>query len=147
MEKAMGINIFSGEKGLGGALTNPTEIAYRKRSIVNQYPVVVRGVNFISAEAAYQNMKIPGDTAFNDMLMVKIIHIKLKTHPRLFNEIKRLGGRSFLESCTHYTYAKTASAKSWEGSGMDSRFIRNLVGAYEMLEAGIENDYENAPQV
>lgn len=143
----MGINIFSGEKGLGGALTNPTEIAYRKRAIIHQYPVVVRGVNFISAEAAYQNMKIPGDTEFNDMLMVKIIHIKLKTHPKLFDEIKRLGGTEFLKSCTHYTYAKSHSARSWEGSGMESRFIRNLVCAYEMLERGAENDYEKPPQI
>lgn len=143
----MGINIFSGEKGLGGALTNPTEIAYRKRAIVHQYPVVVRGVNFISAEAAYQNMKIPGDSAFNDMLMVKIIHIKLKAHPKLFHEIQRLGGADFLKSCTHYTYAKTHSAKSWEGRGLESRFIRNLVAAYEMLESGVENDYEKPPQI
>ena len=53
-----GINIWSGSDiGIGAALTNPTELAFRKGNIKNRYPVTFRGVNFRDAESAYQEYK------------------------------------------------------------------------------------------
>ncbi len=130
------MNIFSGSMGLGAALTNPTTIAYRKRTLTQHYPVVFCGVHYADAEAAYQAIKIPGNIAFNDLLMTWIVASKLLQHPRLLSEVKRRGGSDFLLQCSHFTNAKTRSAQSWEGQGMESRFIRNLLGGYELAQSG-----------
>ena len=53
-----GINIWSGcSIGIGAALTNPTELAFRKGNLKNHYPVEFKGRVFRDAEAAYQNHK------------------------------------------------------------------------------------------
>lgn len=127
------MNIFSGEKGLGGALTNPTELAKRKGNIAQSYPVNVEGKHFPDAEAAYHFFKC-GDATADDEMMTCLIALKLKQHPRLFEAIAAQGGVAWLETCSHITYAKTPSAASWEGQGRESRFIRNLIAGFERVQ-------------
>lgn len=130
-----GTNIFSGEKGLGGALTNPTELARRKGSIQEYYPVRFQGKRYPDVETAYHALQ-QSDGAANDRLMVELIAAKFQQHPSLREEVRARGGRGFLEACRHWTQARSASAQSWEGEGLQSRFIRNLVAGYELAESG-----------
>jgi hypothetical protein len=128
-----GINIFSGEPGLGGALTNPTELARRKGGIAQAYGVRFAGRDWPDAETAYHALKT-ADFAHNDALMVDLIEAKFRQHATLHAEVRARGGREFLASCSHFTNSRS-DAGGWEGQGLDSRFIRNLVQGYERLSA------------
>ncbi len=132
-----GINIFSGTPGLGGALSNMTELAREKKSIRKAYPVVFKGVRYVDAEAAYQGRKT-GDTESDDQLMIAIIGAKLQQHPTLREHIRKRGGLRFIEHCTHETQARKPSGKSWEGTGTESRFLRCLWAAYRTEEVRAE---------
>lgn len=126
-----GYNIWSGSaegNGLAAALTNPTCISRRKGTIVRDYPVSFDGREWPDAERAY--LTLARDTDERDDLMVRIIAAKLRQHPRLGEAVTRKGGASFLEVCTHHTGARTDRFRKWEGDGLESRFIRNLVRAY-----------------
>jgi hypothetical protein len=129
------MNIFSGEKGLGGALTNPTELARQKGCVQQQYPVVFRGRRYPDAEAAYQLLK-EGSAEADDLMMVYLIAAKLLQNDVLLTAITRRGGVDFLETCTHFTGARSEGAQSWEGAGRQSRFIRNLIAGYELALTG-----------
>lgn len=131
-----GVNIFSGEKGLAGALTNPTEMARRKGNITQRYPVSVNNKEYVDVETAYQQLKVAGDHKFNDELMANLISQKFLTHTRLMDAVTAKGGVSFLEACSHFTGARSESFRSWEGQGRESRFIRNLIWGYEKALKG-----------
>lgn len=131
----VGINIFSGEVGLGGALTNPTEMAKRKGCIEARYPITYGSRAYPDVEHAY-HVLASGDTASDDELMANLIAHKFVQHPALLAEVSQSGGRDFLESCSHYTNARSEGFQSWEGHGLDSRFIRNLVTGYAKAIVG-----------
>lgn len=126
------MNIFSGAGGLGSALTNPTELARRKKKLAQSFPVTLDGHKYSDAEAAYQSLKT-GQARKDDILMVEIIAAKFDQHPFLLELVDKSGGVHFIMGCTHFTGAKSAAFKSWEGTGLSSRFIRNLVAAYVLV--------------
>lgn len=131
-----GINIFSGEKGLGGALTNPTELSKRKGSISCSYGVVVEGKRYPDVEAAFMHLSgslLSNDT--EDELMSRLIAMKFQQHRLLFEEVKACGGVAWLELCSHWTKARTRAYSEWEGAGLESRFIRNLVRGYVLADS------------
>ena len=130
MQISAGINIFSGQLGLGGALTNPTVLSKRKGNIIQEYSINYLGNKYADVESAYLKLKSDNEM-LNDQLMISLIIVKLYMYPSLFFAIKLRGGLLWLEKCTHFTYAKSPSFKAWEGSGTQSRFIRNLMTAYE----------------
>ncbi len=130
-----GINVFSGTKGLGGALTNPTELAFSKGSIAQHYPIIFKGKEYPDVESYYLAHRKENDVE-NDHLMMQLIATKLVMHARLYFEIEKQGGIKWLEQCSHFTYAKSASFQKWEGLGMSSRFIRNLISAYMLVKSG-----------
>lgn len=130
-----GINIFSGAGGLGSALTNPTELAYRKGAIRERYPVVFNRRNWPDVETAYLTLR-GEDAAENDKLMAELIAAKFTQHPKLLAEVEARGGREWLARCSHFTQARTERFRSWEGKGLQSRFIRNLVAGFELAKAG-----------
>lgn len=134
-----GINIFSGEVGLGAALTNPTELARQKGKLAHAYPVTVLGRRFPDAESAYKQLRSDSPIA-NDALMAELIAAKLRQHPRLLEAISRRGGVPWLECCSHWTGATSEHAKAWEGSGRESRFIRNLIAGYELASADLRTE-------
>ena len=129
------MNIFSGEPGLAGALTNPTELSRKKGSIQQRYPVIFDNKTYPDAEAAYHALST-GNQQEDDVLCADIIAAKLLQHPQLLTAITKRGGTVFLKQCTHYTNAKSEHAKAWEGAGMESRFIRVLVAGYEQALRG-----------
>lgn len=133
---APGVNIFTGTLGLGGALTNMTQRSFEKGSIRHEYPVTVGAVSYPDAEAAYQALKIPGADTYNDGLMVDIISLKFLQHPKLLALVTRHGGAAWLQSCSHFTNAASPRMQSWEGQGLESRFIRNLIAAYQKATTG-----------
>jgi superfamily I DNA/RNA helicase/O-acetyl-ADP-ribose deacetylase (regulator of RNase III) len=125
-----GINIWSGAKGLGGALTNLTERSFSKGNIQRHYPVEFRGRSYPSAEHAYKALRSPNnarDLAADEALMAEIIAAKLQQHPILVQELEKAGGVPFLEASSHVTGAKFSN---WEGQGRGSRFIRALISGY-----------------
>ncbi len=127
------VNIWSGSKGLAGALTNPTELAHRKRSIVQHYPVRFSYRDWPDAEAAYQTIKRERrltDFAECMALLTHIVVAKLKQHPRLVRAITANGGVAWLETCEHRTWARTAHFQRWEGVGRKSPTIVVLINAY-----------------
>lgn len=125
------MNIFSGEPGLGGALTNPTELARKKGSIQSSYPVVYGGKRYADVETAYTVLKV-GAEAIDDRMMTELIAAKFQQYAALREEVRTRGGVSFLESCSHFTHARSSGFQSWEGHGRESRFIRNLIAGYEL---------------
>lgn len=130
-----GWNIYSGSMdgdGIAAALTNPTELSFRRGAIRHKYPVTFRGQSWPDAEEAYQAAKGPGID--RDDVMVEIICQKLLLYPHLAGAIRAMGGTPFLRKCRHETGARSASARRWEGVGESSRFIRNLIAAYERAE-------------
>jgi hypothetical protein len=130
------INIYSGASGLGGALTNPTELARKKGCIDKAYPVVFRGRRWPDVETAYQVLAgEEPDIATRDKLMHELIAAKFVQHPDLQAEVAERGGRQWLEQCTHWTGAKSERFQRWEGRGLESRFIRNLAEGYELAGA------------
>lgn len=141
---AASVNIFSGTPGLGGALTNPTEWARNKGAIPKAYRVVYAGRMYPDAEAAYQQNKT-GTAEGNDIMMVEVICAKFNQYPELAAEVRACGGADWLKTCTHFTYAKSPGAQSWEGAGLESRFIRNLVQAWEQFESGSRLEKGQAP--
>lgn len=135
-EEHPGINIFSGTPGLGGALTNPTELAREKGALQGSYPVQVRDRSYADVEAAYQALKVPGEAEYNDGLMVDLICLKFRQHPRLAKAVAEKGGVPWLGRCSHFTGARSAGAQSWEGVGISSRFISNLMHGYQKSLSG-----------
>lgn len=128
------INIFSGATGLGAALTNPTELARKKGCISKAYPVLFRGRLWPDAETAYQVLAQAGmNEAERDALMLELIAAKFRQHEDLLQEVVARGGREWLMTCTHFTQARTERAQSWEGAGLESRFIRNLVAGFDRV--------------
>lgn len=130
-----GINIFSGEKGLGGALTNPTLLSRQKGNIRGYYAIEYGGTLYSDVEGAYHRLKGASILA-NDELMASLIAAKFLQHPVLLDEVKKRGGVEFLEKCEHFTGAKSDSFKAWEGHGRESRFIRNLIKGFEFALQG-----------
>jgi hypothetical protein len=128
------LNIFSGGHGLGAALTNPTELAFRKGAISARYPVLFRGVRYPDVESAYHQLKV-ANALENDDTMISLIACKFRQHPALSVEVVRQGGAAWLATCSHLTGAKSPSAMSWEGHGRESRFIRNLVAGFELSQS------------
>ena len=127
------INIWSGTKGLGGALTNMTELAYRKGSIQQHYPVNMRGSSYRDAEAAYQALKRgPVD---EDILSL-IIESKLRPHERLRDEIAKRGGVAWLTTCSHETGSNNPALEPWHGTGKRSAMIRALIEGYRQAIQG-----------
>lgn len=133
---AQGINIFTGTLGLGGALTNMTVRSVEKGSIKHPYPVIIGNVTYPDAEAAYHALKALGHDAYNDGLMVDIIALKLQQHPKLLALVDQYGGEAWLQTCSHQTNAVSPRMQSWEGVGLQSRFIRNLIGGYKKAKTG-----------
>lgn len=129
-----GINIFSGASGLGAALTNPTEKGVAKGMLKHSYPVTFKGKRYADAEAAYQAYKRVGEDDFNDRLMEEVLCAKFAQHVRLAKAVAERGGEDFIFACSHKTAAKTEQAKSWEGEGMQSRFLRNLRAGWLRFE-------------
>jgi hypothetical protein len=110
-----GINIWSVcDVGICAALTNPTELAFRKNKIKNYYPVTFRGVIFRDAESAYHEYKTR-DRQECIEIMTEIFVCKLQQHPRLFEAITQRGGVEWLKRCRHIVGVKNSR---WEGYGM-----------------------------
>lgn len=129
--QVQGINIFSGERGLGAALTNPTELARQKGGLDQAYGVLFAGRQWVDVETAYHVLGAQrGSPEQRDQLMVELIAAKFTQHPELYREVSERGGEAFLRECSHFTGARTAGAQSWEGHGLQSRFIRNLVAGF-----------------
>ena len=124
------IDISSNAKGLGGGLTNPTELSKAKGNIVNSYPVEFNGVVYKDAEAAYQankkgyKMEGKGEGSTYD-LMVQIITAKFLQHPRLIAATHDAGGSDFILNAVHQTKKNTI----WETNG-GNYFILALNEAY-----------------
>lgn len=134
-----GWNIYSrtSSGSVAAALTNPTELAYAAGTVTSHYSFQFRGELYADAEQAYefhgQGCK---SASSKDQLMIEVITTKLRQYPELVVAVKAQGGTSFLERCTHFTNAETARYRSWEGVGRGSRFIRNLIAAYEAVSTG-----------
>lgn len=149
------INIASNEAGLGGMLTNPTELAAAKGNIHERFPVWVAGTEYRDVETAYKTVVKHGGKVFDvaevDDRMATLIAMKFLLHPGLESQVARRGGTTWLSSCTHFVgaIAKGKSAQTWEGRGMDSRFIRCLATGFanarlhcdEVLERNGDPDY------
>jgi hypothetical protein len=129
------INIFSGAEGLGGALTNPTELARRKGNLSKMYPVSFGGRHWPDVETAYLTLA-QGTSAADarDTLMQELIAAKFRQNPDLRIEVERCGGAEWLATCSHFTNARTEGFQKWEGSGLESRFIRNLVAGFNLVQ-------------
>ena len=123
------MNIYSGSGGLGSALTNPTELARRKKKLNRAYMVTLYGHVYADAESAYQALK-QGQYHEDNATMAYIIAAKFIQHPELLREVEARGGIDFLRKCSHITGARTQAFKAWEGRGLQSRFIRNLLAGY-----------------
>lgn len=131
--------ISSNSKAILGALTNPTELAKSKGNITQSYPVEFRGKTYKDAEEAYQKLK--GEATKDDgpnstyNLMIDIIKAKLEQHPKLTEEITKLGGSKWILSKTHQPTNKNTV---WETGGKNW-FIKALNEAYiKAIESKIE---------
>lgn len=126
-------NIFSGSPYGLAVLTNMTELAHKKGTLKNHYPVHTSGRTYPDAEAAYQDIKKRSEHLTLDereRLMAQIIADKLRQYPLLVDSISISGGVHFLNGCWHRTSANNAD---WEGNGPKSRFIRALTSAYRRV--------------
>lgn len=138
-----GIEIGSNTRGLGAALTNPTELAKKKGNIKNSYPVYftwlnkdyeAQDANFEDVEQAYQKLKDPDEaktqpsreTSKNYKLMVDLITAKLEQYPILVQEITKQGGSPWILASTHQPTTKNTV---WETGGKNW-FILALNDAY-----------------
>ncbi len=132
-----GMNIFSGSRdgdGLAATLTNPTVLSWRKGTIKQAYPVHFAGCEWPDAETAYLTLARETSAWSRgslDDLMADIIAAKFAQHPELAAQVQELGGVAFLETCKHLTGAKSQRFRAWEGFDRNSRFIRNLIAAFE----------------
>jgi hypothetical protein len=146
-DEVSGINISSNSKGLGGALTNPTEIAKSKGNITQSYPVEFNGKSYKDVETAYQALKDKSeaktkpskDNSKNYKLMVDLITAKLQQHPRLVNEITKQGGSAWILSSTHQPTNKNTV---WETGGQNW-FIEALNDAYFKLTDQINSEFNS----
>lgn len=130
-----GVNIFSGSNSpIGAALTNWTTKSKEKGKIKHDYPVVIKGVEYPDAEAAYQSLKTKVEKENRLHLMTIIITAKLDQHPKLYEAIKKRGGIEWLARCEHTTWAKSPSMQWWEGQGGDSPMLKCLMDAYFLIE-------------
>ena len=127
------VHISSNTKGLGGALTNPTELSKKKGNIEQDYSITYKDKDYISVEAAYQANKVdetktkPNKSeSANYNLMVELITEKLRTYPKLVNTITKLGGLEYLAKAVHQP---TKQNTVWETGGKDW-FIDALKEAY-----------------
>jgi hypothetical protein len=132
-----GINICSGAGGLGSALTNPTELAFQKGALAQRYSIVFERRRWPDVETAYLTLKRVDDIQGNDQLMAELIAAKFLQHPELFAQLIERGGVAFLERCSHFTQARTERFRAWEGEGLASRFIRNLIAGFELAQRGV----------
>ena len=127
------VHISSNTKGLGGALTNPTELSKKKGNIEQDYSITYKEKDDISVEAAYQANKVdetktkPNKSeSANYNLMVELITEKLRTYPKLVNTITKLGGLEYLAKAVHQPRKQNTV---WETGGKD-QFIDALKEAY-----------------
>jgi hypothetical protein len=119
-----GIEISSYSKGLGAALTNPTEMAKSRGNITQSYPVEFNGKTYKDVETAYQALKDKSEArtkptkenSKNYKLMVDLIKAKLQQHPRLVSEITKQGGAAWISSSTHQP---TKQNTVWETGGQN----------------------------
>jgi hypothetical protein len=131
-------NIYSGDR-IRAVFTNPTELAFRKGNVRNHYPITVNGKMFADVEAWYQHAKRnSGHMDFSELqdLLVQGIKIKLLTYPEIVEAIDDSGGEEWIRQCSHFTGARTAGYKRWEGRGGESAFIRCLLRAYQEIKEG-----------
>ena len=129
MKLSTSINIWSGSNemnGLGAALTNPTELSFKKGKIKRHYPVIFNNKQFVDAEAAYQTYRT-GYLEPDKQIMTAIIQAKLEQHPQLLSAITFRGGVRWLETCSHKVGVKDSR---WEGKSRNSNFIVCLIEAY-----------------
>jgi uncharacterized protein YeaO (DUF488 family) len=137
-EVVLGWNIYSRSRdgqGLAAALTNPTVLSRKHGAITQDFPISFRGQSYPDVERPYLKLgKLCSSDQERDELMIELIVLKFKMYPWLFFAILEMGGIPFLETCTHFTYARTEAFRSWEGYGRESRFIRNLIEAYRRAE-------------
>ncbi len=131
-------NIWSGSRTLA-VFTNPTEIAFRKGNLKNHYPVEYRGTVYQDAERMYQDISqaFKDDIYYLYDLMDTVLFRKFADYPVLFDTIKLNGGVKWLEKCSHWVNGKT---KRWEGTGIESGFIRCLISAYSNFEKALKID-------
>lgn len=128
------MNIFSGSRdgdGLAASLTNPTEISRRKGTITQAFPLRFRDHQWVDAEEAFLTLCKGLTVDAADQLMIGIIAAKFQQYPQLAQAVADRGGVLFLKSCRHITGAQSVSFRLWEGFGLQSRFIRNLVAGFE----------------
>lgn len=126
------MNISSNEKGLGGALTNPTELAKSKGNLKNSYPITFLGIKYVDSEQAYQDNKLNQDD-FDYALMVDILVCKLEQYPMLIDGIKKRGGLPFISECSHFVFPSYDKRSRWTGQGQESLFIKALTEAYKKI--------------
>jgi exodeoxyribonuclease-5 len=132
-----GVEISSYSKGLGAALTNPTEMAKSRGNITQSYPVEFNGKTYKDVETAYQALKDKSEArtkpakenSKNYKLMVDLIKAKLQQHPGLVTEITKQGGASWISSSTHQP---TKQNTVWETGGQNW-FIESLTDAYNAV--------------
>jgi O-acetyl-ADP-ribose deacetylase (regulator of RNase III) len=124
------VNISSYSGGGIAALTNPTELAAKKKKISKHYPVLFNSTVYADAEQAYQTEKynVENNHAAREDLMTEIITAKLRQYYDLVGFITKQGGLAWLEVATHLV---TRKPNPWEGVGNDSAFIRCLTKAYK----------------
>jgi len=136
-----GINISSGsDDPFAAALTNPTELAFKKGKIKGHYPVTMGEVTYPDAEAAWQALKPPltEPSEKRTGVMTDILEQKLRQNPQLEAEITNRGGVPFLERSSHLLKGKNW----WEGRGTESPFISSLVAGYKRLRAEAPSYHE-----
>lgn len=133
-KKVKGIEISSNSKGLGAALTNPTELAKSKGNISNSYPIRFGNRIYKDVEEAYQDLKshFTKDEGPNNTysLMVGLLKAKLEQYPALREEITKLGGSEWILASTHQP---TSQNSVWETGGKNW-FIKALNEAYLATE-------------
>jgi hypothetical protein len=132
-----GVNIYSGSRelnGLAAALTNPTELSYKKGNIKKRFPVEFRGHEYRDAEAAFWSHAKGLSFQEQQKLCTEVIVAKLEQYPELVRAIDRCGGTGWLEKCRHFTGARSVVFKKWEGHGSESAFIRSLINAYQRVK-------------
>jgi len=62
--------------------------------------------------------------------MADIVTERFRQHPELTAAVSQRGGAMWLATCNHVTYARSERGQSWEGQGLASRCIRNLIKGY-----------------
>ena len=124
-----GTNISSGSANpLLAALTNPTELALKKKKISQSYPVTYNGKKYKDAEAAYQANKVR-DLGQSMEIMSDIIRDKFLQHEDLYSAAASLG-EARLSQLSH----RVNGNKRWEGNGLESNFITALVNGFKRAE-------------